>query len=321
MSKRINGSISPCVRVTAKKHLAKRLTSAKKYAILDKKQRTGEKRKMNAPFSLWSYYFRVDDPEAAILEFEKSGISNTELAYEHGDILLRRSGDHIDTGRRFADFMHSHGVSSPQGHLRFPVPFATDPDIYQYLVRQIEMYEAIGVKCAVLHGDYMKGLDLTSEERHELNIEAIAKLMSMIEHVDITICLENLCGVNRGIDELLDILGRVNSSKLGICLDTGHLNLTGTSSHREFILKAGERLKALHIADNDGSGDQHLAPFGRGRIDFIDIMRALREIDYNGLFNYEIGGETARCPLEILHAKAAFIHAGYEYLLDVTKSK
>lgn len=276
---------------------------------------------MDAPFSLWSYFFRVDEPEGAILEFEKSGVLYTELAHEHGDMLLRRSDDHIGTGRKFADFMHSHGVHSPQGHLRFPAPFATDPEIYDYLVRQIEMYAAIGVKRAVLHGDYMRELDLTDKERHERNIDAVARLMSMIDHVDITICLENLCGVNRGIDELLDIIERVGSPKLGICLDTGHLNLTKTSSHREFILKAGDRLKALHIADNDGSGDQHLAPFGKGRIDFVDIMRALREIDYHGLFNYEIGGETYRCPLEILHAKAAFIRVGYEYLLDVTKQK
>lgn len=274
---------------------------------------------MRADFSIWSYYFRNASPEETILEFENSGIGHIELAYEHGDILLARGGDHVEVGRRFAEFMCVHHVAAEQGHLIFPAPMATDPDIYDYLVRQIEMYAAIGIDRMVLHGDYIKGLELTADERHEKNIEAIGELLRRIEHVDATICLENLCGINRSIDEILDIIERIGSPKLGICLDTGHLNLTKTTSQREFITKAGARLKALHIADNDGTSDQHLAPFGRGNVDFVEVMTALREIDYDGLFNYEIGGETPRVPTPMLHNKAKFIRSGYDYLLNVTQ--
>ena len=52
--------------------------------------------------------------------------------------------------------------------------------------------------------------------------------------------------------------------ELGFCFDTSHANLRD-----QFYLleKYGDRLSALHISDNDGSGDQHRPPFD-GNIDF-----------------------------------------------------
>ena len=39
-------------------------------------------------------------------------------------------------------------------------------------------------------------------------------------------------------------------------LDTGHANISGIDQV-EFIRKAGTQIKALHIADNEGTSDQH----------------------------------------------------------------
>ena len=109
------------------------------------------------------------------------------------------------------------------------------------------------------------------------------------------------------------MIERVGSKQLGICLDTGHLNLT-VKGHRDFILKAGARLKALHIADNDGVTDQHRMPFNYGTVDFYEVVRALREIGYEGIFNLEISGE-AWIPHELRDAKLCFIKRGYELLM------
>ena len=56
-------------------------------------------------------------------------------------------------------------------------------------------------------------------------------------------------------------------------------------------------------------------PFGRGTVDFIGVVRALKEINYDGLFNLEIPGER-HCPLEIRGYKIEYIKRMYEYLLD-----
>ena len=75
---------------------------------------------MNAPLSIWSQYYNTEEPEEAILEFEKDGLTHIELSHEHGSALLKRGDDHRETGRKFKDFLSLHGIVATQGHLAFP---------------------------------------------------------------------------------------------------------------------------------------------------------------------------------------------------------
>lgn len=271
---------------------------------------------MIAHFSIWSQFYNTKEPEEAILEFEKLGLNYIELSSEHSISLLEREGDPADIGRDFANFCLQHGVKTLQAHMIFPSPIVTDKEIAGTLVRQMEMLGGMGVKYGVLHLDSMKGCGLEHGEIVERNIEALKNLLSLSSHTDTVLCIENLGSICRGIDEILYIIDKVGSDRLAVCLDTGHLNLEKTSTQREFILKAGSRLKALHIANNDGTSDQHLAPFTGGRgIDFTEVVAALREVDYNGLFNYEIGGESGACPNPVKRIKYLGIKAGYDYLM------
>ena len=161
----------------------------------------------------------------------------------------------------------------------------------------------------------MQDVEIGYDERRELNIVKLRELVARIEHVDITLCLENLCHHVLSADEILEIIEKVGSDKLGICLDTGHLNIEKKNTQGEFIRKAGKYLKALHVHDNDGSADQHILPFARGKINFKEIMAALKEIDYDGLFNFEIPGE--RRPGKLGHAKVAYAREVYNYLMSL----
>ena len=98
----------------------------------------------------------------------------------------------------------------------------------------------------------------------------------------------------------------LQSKNLGICLDTGHLNLSEAPDQTAFIRQAGKHIKALHIADNDGTSDQHILPFARGTVDITAVIRELKAIDYDGLYNMEIPGES-RCPMEIRSIKLGYI--------------
>ena len=254
-------------------------------------------------------------PKPLLQNSKKDGITRVELSYEHSSALLARSEDHIETGKKFAEYLKDIGISVTQGHLAFPTSFCTNDDSVKRLVREIELFCAIGIENAVLHCDYMKGEDISYEDRRELNIVKLRELVTMIDDCDITLCLENLCKHVKGVDEILYIIDKVGSDKLGICLDTGHLNLNKANSQRDFIIKAGKHLKALHLHDNDGKSDQHLLPFGRGEVDFQEIVQALREIDYNGEFNFEIPGESVRQNLPILHAKIEYLKKLYNCII------
>jgi len=84
-----------------------------------------------------------------------------------------------------------------------------------------------------------------------------------------------------------------------------------------FIEAVAPYLKALHIADNDGSGDQHLAPYGRGTVAWKSVLPALRECGYSDLFNLEIPGER-RCPPEVLRLKLDYLKRLLDFMGTMT---
>ena len=98
------------------------------------------------------------------------------------------------------------------------------------------------------------------------------------------------------IYELIDLVDTVNDPSVGICFDTGHANLDGVDPAAA-IREIGSRLKATHINDNHaGDLDEHLFPYF-GNLNWIDTVKALRDIGYDGDFAYEAGSQ--RIPAEL----------------------
>ena len=55
---------------------------------------------------------------------------------------------------------------------------------------------------------------------------------------------------------------------------------------RTYIPILGKRIKALHIHDNDGRDDLHLAPM-TGTINWAVLCECLKQIGYNGDLSFE----------------------------------
>ena len=67
------------------------------------------------------------------------------------------------------------------------------------------------------------------------------------------------------------------------------------------MIKAlGSKLQALHIHDNDKWHDSHQIPFSMD-IDFLPVVKALKEIDYKGYFTLE-----ADCYLKAYNTENVF---------------
>ena len=271
---------------------------------------------------VWSSYYIDLSPEEAVDRFCQNGIYASELSDEHGAMLLERGDDVKRIGEEFKAFLKSRGFDMPQGHLWLKAKICADESAVAKICRWIDLYEAIGIKNMVLHCDNLANTSLSKQEKQQMNVERLKIIAEHIKDKEVTLCLENLrphfrgeCDlVDESADDLLAIIDMVGSPRLGICLDTGHLNLT-LKDQRRFVLTAGDKLKALHIANNDGTADQHTMPFGRGSVDFASVVKALREIGYDGIFNLEIPGES-RIPLPLRDAKLAYIRTGYEYLVN-----
>lgn len=240
--------------------------------------------------SVWSSYFYDLSPEDAILTFAKHGYRYCELSDEHALELLER-GDAATVGRAFGEFAAAHGVTVSQGHL-FLTAHLCNPEHRALLFQQIDLFCAIGIQNAVLHCDMLRDEPTCSEEQRKArNLAALGELVEYIGDRDFCICLENLRIVFTSSSDLLYYVNALQSPHLGICLDTGHLNISKAESQKEFIFRAGKSLRALHIADNEGFKDQHLFPFGAGTVPMKEVFDALSEIGYEGLYNLEIPGE------------------------------
>ena len=269
--------------------------------------------------SIWSSYYYDLLPEDALRELKAHGYGYCELSFEHADELMRR-GDIRASGAAFGKFASDLGVEISQGHLSYEAKLC-EPEGLAFLKKQIDLFLAMGVRHMVLHGDGLKGReDLSEEEKIEKNCEALAELLAYVKDTDAVICLENLISDRflNSIDGLMCFIERFDSKNLGICLDTGHLNLCDRDQ-AGFIRRAGKHLRALHLADNEGRTDQHMMPYGRGNVDFATVLRETKAIGYDGLYNLEIPGE--RCaPMEILGHKLDYIQRMFAYLDQVTEA-
>lgn len=268
--------------------------------------------------SVWTSYYIELSPEEALAELKKHGINYTELSDEHGEMLLRR-GDAKTVGKEFGEYAKSIGMEISQGHLWLRCRICTVENALDILMGWIDLYEAIGVKNAVLHCDVLGDRpELTEDEKYEENIRVLKQVAERLKGRKIKICLENLLGFAESSSDLLRIVNALDSENFGICLDTGHLNIARhrglNETQREFMLACKEHLSALHIADNEGERDQHMMPFGRGNVDFREVMTTAREIGYDGLFNYEIPGESHGKPTEVKGYKLDYVKRCFEYM-------
>lgn len=274
---------------------------------------------MNLNCSVWSQYFRTLTPEEKIDAFLSCGFNCTELSDEDGHLLLGR-GKAQKVGKDYRLLADSKGFSFPQGHLWLQADITSGDETLDILKNWLDLFLELGIRSAVLHatGDN----SLPDGELFSKRVAALEKLTGYIKGSSLTICLENLrtSKNTHTAEQLNQMIDAVGDENLGICLDTGHLHISSASglgqSQSEFIRSAGKRLKALHIADNDGSGDQHLMPFGRGTVNWAEVMSALKENGYNRLFNMEIPGES-NLPMDKLIEK---LHRARRICTEMTAS-
>ena len=264
---------------------------------------------------MWTSYLIECSLEEMVERFAEKEWFQLELSTEHGESLLER-GDPAKVGQEFAQFAVDKGISFPQGHLWLTCDITTDgqDEMLDLLKKWLDLFAAIGVRAGVLHpgGNEMRRRNAGAEEIFERQVQVLRQLCEHARDTGLVISLENVSGTPEA-EDLLAIITAVGEENLGICLDTGHLNMA-SGDQAGFIRSAGSRLKALHIADNEGKSDQHLMPYGRGTVDWGVVMSALKELPYEGLVNLEIPGEN-RVPMEILLAKLDYLKEVMGYMV------
>ena len=195
--------------------------------------------------------------------------------------------NYLAFARELRKIGEAYGMECNQSH----APFPTDkPPIRAYLKRAIECTAEAGGKICVIH----PANDLTAEE----NAEVYFELLPFAKDHGVKIATENMWNWPKGQDQatraacshhddFVAHLDAVNDDFFVACLDIGHAEMRGLDTSAPQMIRAiGDRLAALHIHDNDRWHDLHQIPFA-GSIDWNEIIKALKEIDYKGEFTLE----------------------------------
>ncbi|MBT9776835.1 TIM barrel protein [Clostridium sp. MCC353] len=103
------------------------------------------------------------------------------------------------------------------------------------------------------------------------------------------------CDYINNIDEGIALLETVDSPSLKLHLDTYHMNIE-ESDIREAILRAGDRIGHVHIADND----RWFA--GHGHYDFAETVAALKDAGYG----YALAVESLNFPDPVYSARKSY---------------
>ncbi|MCK4418530.1 sugar phosphate isomerase/epimerase [Candidatus Aerophobetes bacterium] len=68
------------------------------------------------------------------------------------------------------------------------------------------------------------------------------------------------------------------------------------------IEKLGKRIFYLHVADNDGRDNEHLA-LGKGIIDWEEFFSALKKHQFDGYVAIDVGGNIPNLRKEVIKSK------------------
>jgi len=186
------------------------------------------------------------------------------------------------------------------------------PDEVYY--RTMEACRMVGCKHLIFHplrqSERVDSLSM-KQRIHDYNVRWFHDLLSAAQEYDVTINLENTFDshhTQRPSDlpypyttaqDMLDLMHDIGSTRVAICLDTGHANISAQDIP-QMIRAFRSDLATVHLNDNYGYvtpiyEDLHLFP-GYGRIEWDEVFKALREIGFKGNYNIEPIAELKRMP-------------------------
>lgn len=174
--------------------------------------------------------------------------------------------------------------------------------------RAIEIASYLGSPYIVIHPLN----DFTAEQNYEY---LYSVLLPFAKQAGIKIATENMynydgrnyitypaaCGTPEDFCKHIDI---AKDEYLVGCLDIGHAEMPNAVGAPAMIRALGkERIKCLHVHDNNKYDDCHTTPFGRHcHINWQNVIDALKEIGYDGNFTFECGMIFGRYPDELLQS-------------------
>lgn len=143
--------------------------------------------------------------------------------------------------------------------------------------RALEIAEQVPFRYLVQHLGAPQ--DEYDDAKFDAGFASLDELRLFAKHRGVEILLENIPNGLSSAEKLL-LFQQQTHLDVGFCFDTGHANIMG-GVEREFDLMK-DRIRSLHVHDNDGVRDAHLFPTlaAGGNIPWAKVMPLLRSREH-----------------------------------------
>ena len=247
--------------------------------------------------------------EKSVELYKKGGF--TAIDYSLGDMAKVEdspfNGDgYREEAERIRKTVEDGGLIINQTHTPFQFKHWDDEEYYKTVIypricRSIEISALLGAKIAVVHPLHYLEFHGREEESFQTNMDFYRSLIPLCREYNIQIGIENMwrndprrrCVAHDTCsqkEEFVRYIDTLDSEYMVATLDIGHVGLPLQDDEAwDFIRALGhDRLKSLHVHDNDYRSDAHSLPF-LGKINWDEVTKALGEINYDGDMTYEVG--------------------------------
>ena len=268
---------------------------------------------------------------------------NLDSFLRNNDLYSGRVNSFFDFSREelrlfFGEYkaqMDRVGLKASQMHAPYPIWVDLKWEQNDYVMgdvipKSLEIAHVMDIPWVVIHPMKMQKMYGKAEELRQ-NVEYYKSLVPLLKEYKVGVCVEDLYesvggriteGPCTDADEAIYYIDTLNDyageELFGLCLDTGHLQLT-KQDPAAYIRRAGSRIKVLHLHENDSRYDLHQMPFTYGRkaedgLNWQEIAHALAEAGYDGTLSFETFPCIKAFPKEILPAALRTMHEIGEYI-------
>jgi sugar phosphate isomerase/epimerase len=166
-----------------------------------------------------------------------------------------------------ADRLHDNGLKS-------------DPLAVRWVRDSIRLTRAVGTRVLLL--PFFGKWALQTRQEMEYTGDALRDLASEAERGDVILGLEN----TNSAEDNVRIMDRARSINVRVYYDVGNSTSNGFDVLKEIRWLGKDRICQIHLKDNPNY-------LGEGKLQFVPIMAAIREIGYNGYAVLETDSKTA----------------------------
>ena len=238
------------------------------------------------------------DAGSRIREILRSRGITESVCYGSGDTLEKTA----DARRMEKNIVISAAGLKAARYLRdrFGTPYVCEDPFIETVMSELEascleetgheLYSELeGKRVLVMHQPRIK-TNSTPEEiaykRQQFDSlrRSMDELVPVLEKMDAKIALENMPGDTW--EFLRYLLDNYPPELFGLCFDCGHANINLKNQFAE-CEEYKSRICSVHLHDNNGTGDQHLAPF-YGTVDWERTAKLLDSSAYTGVINFEL---------------------------------